>query len=212
LNRALGEVTRRSSSDRAKATLNRLSRRLISLTAGARVNPAPAFPGQSTDRTAESYRRDLAEFVAAKRGIDVTRAVELMGRAEGQFLGGWGGQDYRRFTELALETFRPLYDETSDAELVRTYQFHGPVDFLRMIGYAIPTLQDIGPILKCLEGNSKVEILDYGCGLAHRTVAVARCLLKRQVNVKVTFVDIRRDLHFDFLNFFAGNTALTMSL
>jgi SAM-dependent methyltransferase len=173
----------------------------MSLTMGARPNPAPAFPGQPTARTTETYRQHFAEFVAVNRGIDASRALELVSRAEGQFLGGWGGQDYRRFTELALETFRPLYDETSDAELIRTYQFHGPVDFLRMIGYSIPTLQDIGPIIKRLAGNSKVEILDYGCGLAHRTFAVARYLLTRNVDVKLTFVDIQRDLHFDFLNF-----------
>ncbi len=121
--------------------------------------------------------------------------------AQEQFAGGWGGSDYRRFTELALETFRPLHNDSTDAELVDTYKFHGSIDFLRMLGYGIPVPDEIGPIVQRLSGRENVRIVDYGCGLAHRTIAVSRALILADQDVKLVLVDIRRPHHFEFLEF-----------
>ena len=85
--------------------------------------------------------------------------------------------------------------------MIGTYQFHGPVDFLRMLGYRIPTEADVRAIVLALAGKQQVGIVDYGCGLAHRTIAVARCLMTRGCSVKLTLVDIRRELHLEFISF-----------
>ena len=168
-------------------------------TGNFRRTPGGHTRGQSGNYA--TYRAEFTDFVAAQRRIPTSDARLLVREAESQFSGGWGGTEYRRFTELALETFRPLFDETTDEELIRTYQFHGPVDFLRMLGYGVPTEQDVSAIINTLTGKDEIGIVDYGCGLAHRTLVVARSLVGRGVPVTLTLVDIRRALHVDFLDF-----------
>ena len=125
----------------------------------------------------------------------------MVDNARGQFPNGWSGSEYRRFTELALETFRPLYDETSQAELIATYKFHGPADFLRMLGYHLPTTDDLQPIIVRLSERKAARILDYGCGLAHRTICVARGLIASGRKVKLFLLDIRKEQHWEFVGF-----------
>jgi 2-polyprenyl-3-methyl-5-hydroxy-6-metoxy-1,4-benzoquinol methylase len=184
------------------ALIRRL-KRFLPPVVGDRIGRAAAFAGDADGDidSIATHHPEFTEFIAARRDIAPNAALELVKRAEAQFKGGWGGQDYRHFTERALETFRPLYDETTDAELIRTYQFHGPADFLRMLGYRVPSEHDVGVIVAALAGRSEIGIVDYGCGLAHRTLAVARCLSKRGARVQLTLVDIRRELHFEFLEF-----------
>lgn len=176
-------------------------RRLLPPILSERLQTRNHVPGTANGAECATYRQDYVEFVAARRNLGASDAEALVSRAEAQFAGGWRGDDYRHFTELALETFRPLHDETSDAELIRTYQFHGALDFLRMLGYGIPDAAEIDPVVRHLAGKPQVDIVDYGCGLAHRTIAVARILIKNGVKVRLTLVDIRRELHVDFLGF-----------
>src|SRR5262249_2149050 len=84
---------------------------------------------------------------------------------------------------------------------VETYKFHGGFDFLRMLGYTRPSETELQPIVCRLSGKATVDIVDYGCGLAHRTITVARLLIANGVKVTVTFVDIRRKHHLEFLDF-----------
>lgn len=149
----------------------------------------------------QTYQEEFVAFIAKKRRIDLSRAHTLVTTAQKQFIGGWGGDDYRHFTELALETFRPLYDEGSEAELIETYKFHSGFDFLRMVGYGVPNPQDIELIVSRLSEKKTVDLVDYGCGLAHRTIAISRHLLAKGVKVKLHLVDIRREQHLAFLDF-----------
>jgi SAM-dependent methyltransferase len=169
---------------------------------GAR--PAPAGAAVAT------YRAEFAEFVAGRRGIALSEARRLVDAAAGQFEGGWGGNDYRRFTELALETFRPLYGDATESELLETYRFHGGLDFLRMLGYAVPDASELQPILQILSKKQSVRVVDYGCGLAQRSIAVARALIAGGAEVELVLVDVRRDLHFDFLTFLCRKHAVPM--
>jgi SAM-dependent methyltransferase len=149
----------------------------------------------------KTYKDDFIEYIAKKRKIDLHKAQILVTNAEKQFSGGWGGDKYRQFTEIALEAARPFYDDTTDQQVIETYKFHAVFDFLRMLSYPCPNLQDVEPIVKVLTNMKKVSIVDYGCGLAHRTIAVARYLLERKIEVMLYFVDIGRKLHLSFLDY-----------
>lgn len=149
----------------------------------------------------QTYRDDFAIYVAEKRGLTLSEARQLVRDAESQFADGWSGAEYRRFTQTALETLRPFYDECTDAELIDTYRYHAPFDFMRMIGYAVPTQGDLAAIVDRLADKRTIRIVDYGCGLAHRTIAISRLLMLRGAMVKLTLLDIRRQHHFDFLDF-----------
>jgi len=149
----------------------------------------------------ETYGEDFVQFVAARRGLGPEQARSLVTRAQKQFSGGWSGDEYRRFSDQALETFKPLYDDTTDREVIATYKFHGPLDFLRMLGYAIPKPKEIEAVVGRLAGKDTVELVDYGCGLAHRSLAISRQLKARGCKVKLNLVDIRKELHGAFLEF-----------
>ena len=148
-----------------------------------------------------TYKPELIEFVAERRGIDKETARKLVDGSEAHFKGGWGGNEYWAFSNLEAEALKLFYDDNTDAQVIETYKYHAPFDFLRMSGYAVPTEQDMEPILTRLGTKSSVTIVDYGCGLAHRTIAVSRSLIARGVKVKLYLVDIRRELHFDFIGF-----------
>lgn len=169
-----------------------------------RARAKPAVAGAAT------YRAEFSEFVANRRGIAPAEAQRLVDAASGQFEGGWGGNDYRRFTELALETFRPLYGDATEAELLETYRFHGGMDFLRMLGYVVPDASELKPILQILSKKQGARIVDYGCGLAHRSIAVARALIAAGSDVELILVDVRRELHLDFLTFVCRKNAVPM--
>src|SRR5204863_8985565 len=72
---------------------------------------------------------------------------------------------------------------------------------LRMVGYVIPGAGEIEPVVSRLSTRPSVDIVDYGCGLAHGSIAVARSLMSRGIKVKLTLVDIRKELHGQFLDF-----------
>ena len=148
-----------------------------------------------------TYHPEFIEFVAERRGMSIDKARASVEAAKKQFDGGWSGDAYRTFTEQALETFRPLYDDSTDSEVIATYKLHGPNDFLRMLGYAVPSPSEIEEIVGRLRSSSPVEIVDYGCGLAHRSIAISRELQAKGVKVRLNLVDIRKELHGAFLEF-----------
>lgn len=152
-------------------------------------------------RSYETWLPDYIEFIAARRGISVPAARAMVETAQKQFFGGWIGDEFRKFSEQALETFRPLHDDATDEQVIETYKFHAPIDFLRMIGYVLPKPAEVETIVSRIGSKGTVEIIDYGCGLAHRSITVARQLQKRGVKVQLTLVDIRKDLHSAFLDF-----------
>ena len=151
--------------------------------------------------TRANYKPELIEFVAERRGIGREAAKALVDGGEKLFKGGWGGNEYRDFSNRETDTLKMFFDDDTDAHVIETYQYHGPFDLLRMAAYAVPTEQDMEPIVSRLAAKPEVSIVDYGCGLAHRSIAVSRFLIARGVKVKLFLVDIRRELHFAFLGF-----------
>jgi SAM-dependent methyltransferase len=85
---------------------------------------------------------------------------------------------------------------------------HAPFDFLRMLSYRIPADGEMLEIIDSLAARQRVDIVDYGCGLAQRSIALAGALKVRQRDVHVTFVDIRRPLFVDFLKFLCERRGL----
>lgn len=157
--------------------------------------------------SSETYEADFVAFVQARRGISADHALQLVARSQQQFDGGWGGIAYRDFTSRALELLRPLYDDSRE-ELIGTYQVHAPFDFLRMLSYRIPADAEMLEIIDSLAARERVDIVDYGCGLAQRSIALAVALKAREKDAHVTFVDIRRPLFVEFLAFLCERRGL----
>ncbi len=148
-----------------------------------------------------NYREELVAFLQCYRSITEEKAKEVLLEAETLFKGGWGGQDYRNFAVLYKKAIKPLYDDDNDHMLFEAYQMHTPIDFLRMISYPIPGLETLGKIIGFMGTLKDVVLVDYGCGLAPRTLSLSLYLKKMGVAVKMVCVDLYRPLHTAFLEF-----------
>jgi SAM-dependent methyltransferase len=162
---------------------------------------------QPDTRPAVTYEPDFVAFVQARRRISADHAAQLVARSQQQFDGGWGGPAYRDFTSRALELLRPLHDDSSE-ELIGTYQVHAPFDFLRMLSYPIPAAAELRDITDSLAALERVDIVDYGCGLAQRSIALAGALKALGKDVHITLVDISRPLFVEFLAFLCERRGL----
>jgi len=170
---------------------------------------ASASSHVNAGRTGHDYSDDFLAFVRETRGVDAGHAQRLIDEAQAQFNGGWAGTEYRAFTERALMTLRPLYDDATAQARVATYQAHAPFDFLRMLSYRVPAPAEFADITDLLATRSSVTLVDYGCGLAHRSVAIGKALVARGVAVKLMLVDIARPLHVTFLDFLCRRHGLS---
>jgi SAM-dependent methyltransferase len=103
--------------------------------------------------------------------------------------GGHRRADYRAFNDLSYDLYQVFYND-SESEIYSAYAFHGPMHFLRMLSYSDPTWTPEDPIIRHLSSYSTVDIIDYGCGLAQRSRALAAYLQNREIHVKLVLVDI----------------------
>jgi SAM-dependent methyltransferase len=64
-------------------------------------------------------------------------------------------------------------------------------------------------VLQRLQKKHSVDIVDYGCGLAHRSIAVARKLSGQGVPTKLYLLDIPKPIHRAFLRFLCEKYSLS---
>lgn len=155
----------------------------------------PKFAGYPT------LMPEFVEFLAERRQQPVPEVSEMVRRAQEIFPGRWGGDAYRDLTTLLMEMLKPVYDDRNDAEIIETYKHHADFDFLRMLSYPVPRPEDLALPASHLDRHPEVHIVDYGCGLAHRSTALGRLLVSRNVRVHMHFVDIKRPLFYSFISF-----------
>jgi cyclopropane fatty-acyl-phospholipid synthase-like methyltransferase len=103
--------------------------------------------------------------------------------------GGHAGSDYRKFAALSQHIFRVVFSD-AETEVYDAYRFHGPMHFLRMLAYPEPKWKEGDIIVKKLKDRSSVDILDYGCGLAQKSRALASYLKEKGIAISLVLVDI----------------------
>lgn len=142
-------------------------------------------PDVAMTRTQESFILWNAE----RLGISAEESRRRYQRSWNAIQGGHGGRAYRRFNDLAYEFLQVLFDD-SEGEVFESYRMHAPMHFLRMLSYEDPVWSDDDPIVLAQRGRSAVTILDFGCGLAHRSRALALDLRDRGVTANLALADI----------------------
>jgi SAM-dependent methyltransferase len=151
----------------------------IEVTAG---DGAP--PGELTET-----QRLFLEWNAERLGIPLRESQSRYFHSWAALRGGHAGDSYRAFNDLSYRIFEPFFGD-AEREVYDAYQFHGPMHFLRMLSYPEPHWRGEDELVRLLQGRARVDILDYGCGLAQRSRTLAAYLQERGVGVTLHLADI----------------------
>lgn len=123
--------------------------------------------------------------------------------------GGHKGFDYRLFNDVSYQLYQVFFDD-SEFELYSAYEQHSKMHFLRMLSYPDHKWDNDDRIINLLHGKAQVSILDYGCGLAQKSRALAQYLKKRGVEVRLFLLDIPT-IRQDFLVWLGKQTSIDMT-
>lgn len=167
-------------------------------------------PAEIKNTIPQNHLEDFTKFLMFKNNLDENEARLLV--KEGMDCFGQGGflsGNFGNFSEFYSKIFSWKYSPMEDM-YHKTYQFHSPIDFLRMLGYpSYTTNRDLELYSQIVEyliqfyikNNEEVVIVDYGAGLAHITIAISKLLKKNNIECKLVFVDIERFVYREFLGF-----------
>jgi SAM-dependent methyltransferase len=124
-------------------------------------------------------RLGISEEDSEKRYISSWSAIE----------GGHSGKTFRLFNDLSYNLFNVFYSDVGD-EIYTSYERHSYMHFLRMLSYVEPQWKSDDLVIKHLQKYSKIDIVDYGCGLAQRSRSLAKYLKSEGKDVRLFLADI----------------------
>ena len=126
---------------------------------------------------------------AENLGITVEQSRERYMRSWNAIRSGHRGRFYRYYCILTHDIFGVFYDDTIE-ETFSSYEFYGRLDFLRFLSYGEYTWDDADPVVVHLRTKPEPVILDFGCGLAHRSIGLAEKLMQLGCKPKIVLADI----------------------
>jgi SAM-dependent methyltransferase len=141
----------------------------------------------------------FVRWLAAKTGQPLDAISRRYASSMAALDGGHGGEAFRAFCDTSYAIFSVFTDD-SPLELERSYQLHGHLHFLRMLSYDEPESRHVEKALASLDADmgDEVTILDYGCGLAHSSRALARHLFAEGRRCMLYLADLPT-CRFEFL-------------
>lgn len=145
-------------------------------------SPQPRRKQRSTEQRAVAWLAETKATTAA-----AVRAQ--LARSRRAFAGGHGGAAFRQYCDLAYRVFAPIHDDTA-ASVGEAYRFFGELHFLRMLSYGEPRPSDIQAASALLPDRAHCHILDYGCGLAQFSKALASLYRSRGARVMLHLADL----------------------
>ena len=126
---------------------------------------------------------------AERLGITPEESRKRYFESWGALEGGHAGNGYRAFNDTAYRLFQVFHND-GQAEIYEAYRMHAPMHCLRMLSYGEPTWRDEDVLVRKLSGRGRVDILDFGCGLAQRSRSLAVHLQGKGVPVRLFLADI----------------------
>ena len=153
---------------------------------GACPELSPIFP--ASERPLTETQLSFVAWNAEKLNISQDESLSRYRDSLAAFPDGHAGRQYWAFNDKSYQVFRVFFDDTP-GEIHAAYQFHAHMHFLRMLSYPDPKIHD-SDLPSLLNKRREVSILDFGCGLAHFSRALARWLRNRGTEVTLTLADI----------------------
>jgi SAM-dependent methyltransferase len=155
-------------------------------------------------------QRMFVEWTAARLKITKEEALKRYECSWSAIPGGHRSQDFRELNDTLYRLFG-VFISDNPSELYAAYDFFSFVHFLRMASYDEPQWALDNPIMLDLLGSHKVDIVDFGCGLAQNSRSLAQALSRHGVAVEVHLADIPT-IRKDFLTWMARQDQTTVSI
>ena len=160
------------------------------------------------DEVYVDHNSEFIEFIMHKNNLSQHKAMKLYELGWNSFEGGFSSNKYSNFSDFYSEIFSWKHGNSKDT-YHETYKFHAPIDFFRMLSYkAYTSPRDVEVYKKIseflyevAERDGNITLVDYGAGLAHITLTLAKILKFRGVELEIVFVDIDRFMFKEFLKF-----------
>jgi SAM-dependent methyltransferase len=170
-------------------------------TALVRSRPSTHSISQPT-RTQDYFVEWNAERLGITSAASRTRYIQSWNALPN----GHSGKAFGRFHGQCYDVFKVFADD-SPAEVMDAYKVHGYVHFLAMLTYPEPQWFDDDAIVRRFRDRKEISILDFGCGLAQQSRALAEYLRAKGLQVRVAFADIPT-LRKDFLIWWGKKTGI----
>lgn len=136
-----------------------------------------------------STQQIFIDWNADRLGLSAEQSFVRFRDSWNRFEGGFGGGAYREFNVLAHDAFKVLHGDGPD-EVMASYEVFAPLHFLRMLSYPEPTISAASFLVQQLGDRKSVSILDFGCGLAQQSRALASFLVDQGREVHLYLADI----------------------
>ncbi len=124
--------------------------------------------------------------------------------------GGHRGVFFRAFLTLSNKIYSVFFND-DPKEVFEAYQFSAPLYFLRYLSYPETVWAADHPLVLGLAAKREPVILDFGCGLAQHSIALAEALQKRGCAPHLLLVDIPT-MRKDFLAHLSGKLGVRVTL
>jgi 2-polyprenyl-3-methyl-5-hydroxy-6-metoxy-1,4-benzoquinol methylase len=144
------------------------------------------------DRHASGLTRTQEMFLAwnAERlGISLEESRRRYAASCAVFPKGHRGRAFDKFNGDFHSVFRVFFEDTP-SEVYETYKLLGPLHFLTFLTYPEPHWSASDLIVKEIGQRQHVSIMDFGCGLAQQSRALAVFLRDQGTQIELTLADI----------------------
>ena len=137
---------------------------------------------------------------AIRLKITFDESVSIMDKSRAMFRGGFGGKHFNKLVGYVVDVYQAIHYGANDA--IGLYQDISTLMLLRQLSYPDPVFGIDNPVVGEFRSRKGVSILDFGCGLAQISRAVAKAMVGLGIRVTMTFSDVH-SLREDFIKWAA---------
>jgi SAM-dependent methyltransferase len=135
------------------------------------------------------WQAGFCAWNAERLGISVADS-ERRYRASWKALpGGHGGAEFRSVCKTQMDVLSVIADD-SPSEVYESYTLHSWLFLLRQISQPVPVWGDDHPVVRGLAAMPAPVIVDYGCGVAQSSIALALALRDKGAKPHLVLADI----------------------